>query len=228
MNGAESLEEMRRRVARYRREPVEYRTDYSIGCRILEQPFFWPRDLWIPIADRWAPSIVVGKSFDTGHADGRFFWDAVRERLAARSAAAPSPLDEVARYSTPRLVKPRLGQGTFRVAVTDSYDRRCAITGERTLPVLDAAHIRAYGAGGEHEVSNGLLLRTDIHKLFDRGYVTADPDFRFVVSPRLREDFQNGKHYYDLAGQDLRLPVQQRLRPDPEALDWHRQERFLG
>jgi putative restriction endonuclease len=228
MNGAESLEEMRRRVARYRREPVEYRTDYSIGCRILEQPFFWPRELWIPIADRWAPSIVVGKSFDTGHADGRFLWDAVRERLAARSAAAPSPLDEVARYSTPRLVKPRLGQGTFRVAVTDSYDRRCAITGERTLPVLDAAHIRAYGAGGEHEVSNGLLLRTDIHKLFDRGYVTVDPDFRFVVSPRLREDFQNGKHYYDLAGQDLRLPVQQRLRPDPEALDWHRQERFLG
>ena len=56
--------------------------------------------------------------------------------------------------------------------MTDGYDRRCAISGEKTLPILDAAHIRSYASGGEHEVSNGLLLRTDIHKLFDRGYVT--------------------------------------------------------
>lgn len=84
------------------------------------------------------------------------------------------------------------------MAVTDSYGRRCAISGERTLPVLDAAHIKAYSVGGRHEVSNGLLLRTDIHKLFDLGYVTVDLDFCFAVSPRLREDFQNGRHYYEL------------------------------
>ncbi|CAH2398076.1 hypothetical protein MES5069_190040 [Mesorhizobium escarrei] len=58
------MEEMRQRVARYRREPVEHGTDYSIGGRILEPAFFWPRALWIPIADGWALSIVVGKSFD--------------------------------------------------------------------------------------------------------------------------------------------------------------------
>jgi putative restriction endonuclease len=56
MNGATSLEEMRRRVARYRRELPDDRTDFPIGCRILEQPFFWPlfwpRDLWLPIVDR--------------------------------------------------------------------------------------------------------------------------------------------------------------------------------
>jgi putative restriction endonuclease len=39
-------------------------------------------------------------------------------------------------------VQPRLGQGAFRLLVTDAYQRRCAVTGERTLPVLDAAHIR--------------------------------------------------------------------------------------
>ena len=156
---------MRARVARYRKEPLDVRTDYSIGCRILEQPFFWPRELWLPIADRWAPSIVVGKGFDTVAADGRYLWDAVRERLAATALAPSNPLFEVARYGDPRLVQPRLGQGTFRVAVTDSYSRRCAVTGERTLPVLDAAHIKAYGAGGDHEVSNGILFRSDIHKL---------------------------------------------------------------
>lgn len=74
MNGATSLEEMRRRVARYRRELPDDRTDYPIGCRILEQPFFWPlfwpRDLWLPIVDRWFLNIVVGKTFDAERADG--------------------------------------------------------------------------------------------------------------------------------------------------------------
>lgn len=227
-NGASSLDDMRARVARYKREPLDLRTDYPIGCRILEQPFFWPRDLWLPIADRWAPSIVVGKAFDTDERDGRYLWDAVRERLAAARLAPPNPLLEVARYGDPRLVRPRLGQGTFRVAVTDSYSRRCAVTGERTLPVLDAAHIKAYGAGGDHEVSNGILLRSDIHKLFDRGYVTVDAEHRFVVSPRLREDFQNGRHYYALAGQELGLPKRSDHLPDADALRWHREERFLA
>jgi|HubBroStandDraft_6_1064221.scaffolds.fasta_scaffold1813619_1 hypothetical protein len=51
------------------------------------------------------------------------------------------------------------------------YRRRCVVTHERTLPALEAAHIRPYGEGGEHEPSNGLLLRRDLHSLFDAGYV---------------------------------------------------------
>jgi len=47
-----------------------------------------------------------------------------------------------------------------------------------------------------HEVSNGLLLRSDIHRLFDAGYVTVTPDYEFKVSGRLREDFNNGETYY--------------------------------
>lgn len=91
MNGATSLEEMRRRVARYRRELPDARTDYPIGCRILEQPFFWPRDLWLPIVDCWSLNIVVGKTFDAESADGRYLWDAVRERLAAHPVLPPGP-----------------------------------------------------------------------------------------------------------------------------------------
>jgi putative restriction endonuclease len=65
------------------------------------------------------------------------------------------------RFGEPRLVKPRLGQGAFRILVTDIYDRKCAITQERTLPALEAAHIRPYIDGGAHEARNGLLLRRD-------------------------------------------------------------------
>ena len=49
-----------------------------------------------------------------------------------------------------------------------TIDNRCAVTGEKTLPVLDAAHILPYSKGGSHDVRNGLLLRRDIHSLFDR------------------------------------------------------------
>ena len=81
----------------------------------------------------------------------------------------------------------------------------CAVTGERTLPILDAAHIQPYSEGGEHNVTNGLLLRTDIHRLFDLGYVTVSSGGRFEVGRRLREDFENGRHYYAMHG--LSLPL---------------------
>ncbi len=114
------------------------------------------------------------------------------------------------------------------MAVTDGYGRRCAVSGERTLPILDAAHIRSYAAGGEHEVSNGMLLRTDIHKLLDRGYVTITDDLRFAVSARLKADFDNGVHYYAMQGRELARPRAGFSAPAPEALRWHRENCYLG
>jgi len=80
------------------------------------------------------------------------------------------------------------------------------VTGEKTLPILDAAHIRPFGQGGEHEITNGLLLRTDIHRLFDLGYVTVSNEGRFEVGQRLKEDFENGRHYYAMHGQKILMP----------------------
>lgn len=123
--------------------------------------------------------------------------------MLSRAAGAIFPTDpeQPTKYGAPTLVKPRLA---FRVVVTDAYEQRWAVSRERTLPILDAAHIRSYADGGMHEASNGVLLRTDIHKLFDLGYVTIDEKRRFVVSSRLKADFDNGKHYYDLHGDALR------------------------
>ena len=91
---------------------------------------------------------------------------------------------------------PRLGQGIFRVRVLDAYGRACAVTQEHSLPVLDAAHIKPYSEGGKHAVSNGVALRSDLHRLFDRGYVTFDEANSFVVGRRLRDDYANGRSYY--------------------------------
>ena len=225
-NGASSIGEMKRRIAKYRRQPLVEREDYHIGCRVLEQPFFLPRERWIPVPVSWSSNIVSGKRFDTETVDGRYLWDALGDSLTG--IAETGPAADTLRYGPPTLVRPRLGQGTFRLAVTDTYERRCAVSQERTLPILDAAHIRSYADGGAHEISNGLLLRTDIHKLFDLGYVTVSEDGRFEVSRRLKEDFQNGKHYYAHHGQQIWQPRDPGRRPNPEALAWHRQERYLG
>jgi putative restriction endonuclease len=220
------VQEMRARIAKYRRSGTPDRSDFSIGCRILTQPFFFAEPDWISVPTSWSPNIASFKTFDTDDGEGRALWEALSERL--HRLAPVSSARDVARYGEPQLVKPRLGQGAFRVLVTDIYRRRCAITGERTLPALEAAHIRPYGEGGEHEANNGLLLRRDIHSLFDAGYVTVLPDLRFAVSRRIREEFENGKHYYALDGQQVEAPADAKQRPDPKSLVWHNEHCFRG
>ena len=223
-NGAASLPEMRQRIARYRNQTDDPRQDYLIGCRILTQPFFLQETEWIPVPQSWSRHIQQGRTYNTADGDGRRLWELIMDRIAARAAA---PFD-VPRYGQPVLVRPRLGQGAFRIGVTDVYERRCAITGERTLPILDAAHIRPYGAGGEHEITNGLLLRTDVHRLFDLGYVTVSGDGRFEVGRRLKQDFENGRLYYEMHGRPITPPRELSHRPARAALEWHQTNRFLG
>ena len=131
-----------------------------------------------------------------------------------------SPIEESQpRYGDPVTVFPRLGQGSFRLIVTDSYDIRCAFTNSPVLHVLDAAHIRPYSSGGTHVPSNGILLRQDLHTLFDRGYMTVTPSHRIEVSPQIKEEFHNGKEYYRLHGETMRLPEYGDRRHLPNSSD---------
>lgn len=70
-------------------------------------------------------------------------------------------------------------------------------------------------------MQNGLALREDVHTLFDTGYVAVDEDYRFVVSPRLREDFENGREYQKFHGKAILLPGQRQMAPSMDAIRWH-------
>jgi putative restriction endonuclease len=224
-NGAKTLREMRGRIVRYSKRSPEDRGDFHIGCRILTQPFFLPERLWIPVSDLWPRNVVSFKTYSTDEPDGMWLWDKVQEATSART---PFGFTEPgARFGEPTLVRPRLGQGAFRVLVTDNYHRRCAVTGERTLPALEAAHIRPFSDGGEHNASNGVLLRRDIHSLFDGGYVTITPKLTFEVSRRIKEEFENGRQYYDLHGRAVTTPDDSRNLPDRGALTWHNENVYL-
>jgi HNH endonuclease len=226
-NGAASLTEMRQRIAKYRRSGPQDRADFTIGCRILTQPFFFGEADWLPVPANWSPNIVTFKTYSTNEPDGAHLWRAVEDRLQ-RSSRPLHDGKAAPQYGAPVLVRPRLGQGAFRIVVTDAYNRRCAITGERTLPALEAAHIRPYAEGGPHEPSNGLLMRRDIHALFDAGYVTVTPELHFEVSRRIKEEFENGRHYYALHGQAIAKAALPDWRPDRAALSWHNEERYFG
>jgi putative restriction endonuclease len=224
-NGAATFAELRQRIAARRRRS-DPREDFQIGCIILRDLFFWdPRD-WIAPPRDFSSNIVVGKTYDISSGTGRALWEAVRTRLAA--AEGVSDTRDEGSILVPGMGTRRLGQAAFRVVVTDAYDRPCAVTRERALPALEASHIRPVAQGGKHRVDNGLLLRADIHALFDRGYVTVTPDYRFRASRRLKRDFHNGESYLALTGTELQLPRNREDWPNREFLEWHADTVFLG
>ena len=223
-NGAHNLSEMRSRVEKYRRQGADRIADYTIGCILLEQPFFLPQNQWIPIPSDWKANIVQGRGYDLTVEPGLTLW----HNLQASLTYTPSIPNVAARYGQPITTLPRLGQGSFRVIVTDAYERCCAFTNERTLPALDAAHIKPYSGDGLHTVNNGILLRRDLHALFDKGYVTVTPAQVIEVSRKIKEEFENGRDYYRLHGSRMRLPGDLRNRPSSECLEWHNTNVYRG
>jgi putative restriction endonuclease len=227
-NGVPSLEGLLKVIAQLRTNvPVLPSTD--IGSTVLVQPVFFPSHLWLDVPQSWAPSIQRGKRYSTDSSEGLQLWDRLLDtaKLCLTTNTQGFTSREQARFGTPTLITPRLGQGAFRVAVTEAYGRQCAITNGKVLPALDAAHIKPYGEGGLHVKSNGILLRKDIHSVFDAGYVTINEDLRFSVSNKVKEVFNNGEEYLRLHGKQLRLPERKADWPNIDLLRWHNSNRYL-
>lgn len=223
-NGVRSEHELLDRLGRL--HAGKRRTD-RIGCVFVAFPIFFTPDEWVERPGDWRRNAVRGLFYDLREGEGRRLW----EDSTARAAAPPTWVAEdveLDRYGRPTALRPRLGQRSFRFAVLDAYRGACAVTTEHSLPVLDAAHIRPYGQGGTHTVTNGLPLRNDLHRLFDLGYLTVKPDLTVAVSGRLRDEYANGRTYYELSGRRIELPQLQEDKPSREALEWHGDEVFLG
>jgi putative restriction endonuclease len=158
-NGAETEAEMRRLIENRRKRmgiQTDPNADYNIGCTLLQSPFFFQRDEWILVSD-WPSQVVQGKGYTTDEEAGRRIWAEVGFRLQAHSVNVAEPeLAASPRFGQPQTVLPRLGQGAFRVIVTDVYQRQCALTNSHVLHVLDAAHIRPYAEGGSHSLGDHL------------------------------------------------------------------------
>lgn len=216
-NGVETYEEMIARIAGLRRST---NANDSVGCVVLSDVVILPEMNYIAAPQTWKPNTVRGEYYDLAVGEGARVWEQLMAYREAQPLASPL-LTVPGGKGKPVLFAPRRGQGAFRLMVMDAYDRRCAVTGEKTLPALEAAHIRPFSELASHEVTNGVLLRSDIHRLFDQGYVTVDTDLRFRVSSRIRDEFHNGLIYYDLNERPIRVPAAAAQQPDRSALEWH-------
>ena len=127
---------------------------------MISQPLFFARDEWVADHADWHPCIQGGKTIDVSRGDGQRILAECLARTAHLAPEAQPLVDELRRYGTPQTVQPRLGQGTFRIAVTGAYGA-CAVSREHSPSALEAAHVRPYADGGEHALPNGLLLRAD-------------------------------------------------------------------
>jgi putative restriction endonuclease len=229
-NGALSLTELKNKIYSYKKTDRFADPDPNIGCIILSMPFYFEEHDWIPVPQDWSRNIVQGKTYDTSSITGRSLYNKVLERLYSFNTTTLRANENVQnRYGKEQIIRPRVGQGAFKILITDAYQRRCAITGEKTLPVLEAAHIRPYSQNGPHEISNGLLLRRDFHTLFDRGYITIDKNYTIEVSRHIKDDFGNGKEYYTHHGSKLIiLPDRKEHLPDPYYIEWHNNNVYIG
>lgn len=111
----------------------------------------------------------------------------------------------------------RRHQGVFRAALLEVYGGSCAATGTETPSVLQAAHIDPFASSRSHAVSNGLLLRTDIHLLYDAHLLTVMPNTGTLVV----SDFVKDEEYKSLSSRRIHLPSATSCRPDDDLLGIH-------
>jgi putative restriction endonuclease len=229
-NGVVSLEQFRERVLRYRRTATSLALDAEVGCTLLRDLRFFDVAEQLPSPPDFSPNIVQGRSYDldTLPADHPVLVACallIQPGITAPGAEVPWELRQ-RMFGDARLHTPRLGQAAFKAVIAENYHHHCAITGDKVRPVLQAAHIRPVSEGGAHRSDNGMLLRSDMHTLFDAGYIAVDAGHRLRVSPLLREEFGNGDALYAKAGSVIDLPERPVDRPNAEFLEWHLSERF--
>lgn len=227
-NGVGTPEALIQRIRSITGESLEQIGDREIGCILLRDLWFFPDGELVPAPRTFAANIVQGKSFTSPGEDAVV--DAVVQRVISHEDWPADWTDEVENLGptqgVPRLVTTRLGQGGFKAVVQEAYVRRCAVTRHSILPTLQAAHILPVSEGGQHRIDNGILLRSDVHTMFDRGYIGFDEEYRLRVSPRLRSEFGNGEEFYSKEGQEITLPTMMKHRPSIEFITWHLKKIF--
>lgn len=123
--------------------------------------------------------------------------------------------------------------GLFKRLVTRIYQNQCSFTGMKMISTfnynfIDACHIVPFNLTHNDKVNNGIALCPNLHRVFDRGLVSVNPDYRILVSKHLTEDEKHPYGLKQLAGKKMLLPIQQTHYPAQEALTWHRMKVFKG
>jgi putative restriction endonuclease len=195
----------------------------AVMRQVTEQPRSQYRIWGLALVAGWGNGYFILEGFRSdGQSAGAGTAVELRQEEAALAAAQIQPpgLESMVdtREKILALIIRRQGQPAFRQNLLQAYERRCAITGCDVVDALEAAHILPYCGPESNQTSNGLLLRADVHTLFDLGLITIEPESMTVlVSPALAQST-----YRDYAGMKLQVPLMLGSRPNVAALEQHR------
>jgi putative restriction endonuclease len=231
-NGDPDFLSFRRRIADYRSATSTSLLE-PLNCLVLRDATFLPRAMWLPWnrSEDWSPNIVSFKGYSLDEHPGCLLAQLLQSAAIRRvheTSTEYEVLPPGERAMANRAVVVRQGQGIFRARLLQAYNQRCAVTAEKSMPALEAAHIQPYLGPESNHVQNGILMRADFHNLYDVGYLTITPEYRLEVSHDLREDFENGIYYYGMRGTRIRVPELIEQQPSRDALRWHNDNVFLG
>jgi len=184
------------------------------------KPAYEPYDpskhgIWELVPDRKGKPRLVKPGSQISAIDAAM---AEARELAAERPTPPIDNDHDARTWALVSVAEREGQPEFRAGLLAAYGHRCAMTGCNVAAVLEAAHIIPHRGMHNMRIDNGLLLRSDLHTLFDRGLVWVDPE---TFEVRIADALQ-GSEYESLHGKMLALPARAMHQPKREHLAVHR------
>lgn len=218
-NGCADKQEFLRRLSGLRDGDRDLKGNSLIRCLYLDEPVFLPEEDWFEVPGWNYGSRTPIRMYPTDHPHR----PELQRRFEAAFRGYQLPMNEFMLLGEKI---EREGQYAFRKEILKNYQSQCAVTGEKTEPVLEAAHIRPYAKYRNHLPSNGLLLKSDIHKLYDEGLVSITPDLKFHVSSQIKRKYSNGKYYYELEGKQILVPKQEILQPNPEYLQEHYEKKF--
>ena len=132
-----------------------------------------------------------------------------------------------------QLLKSRVGQYFFRMAVLNSYSNRCCITGMSKPELLIASHIKPWSVCDKHtertNPSNGLCLNSLHDQAFDRGLITLDKSYGIIISKQLKDvdmDQRTREWFFGYEGKQILLP--DKFLPGKDFIEYHNDVVFLG
>jgi putative restriction endonuclease len=210
-NGCTSKQELIERLDKYKASNSSDErsvTDSEIGCIVLTNAVYYDDDKFLDLDNYeidFSRFIVKIKYYNANDP-----LEIATQSTLKEFELLPTTIEKLKKS---RLVTERKGQGNFRAIITTAYSNKCCITSETTPELLEAAHIQPYFDENSNHVKNGLLLRVDLHKLYDNGLLYIDESFKIYISPEVKSEF-----YRKLNGTTIRLPENNNLHPSKEAL----------
>ena len=206
-NGVLSLNDLNARTNFYTRKHSQSSSVNQIGCILLDEIELFDDNQFK------TPESLLGVSFARQIVKIKIYEGTTKQSVIAKKLK-PKVLptfqsQKNAKKKTKSVqVAQRKGQPKFRKDILEAYDFKCAISGTNEEDALEAAHIENYINEHSNHIKNGICLRADIHKLFDRHLIGVDSKFKISVSSKI-----GGKEYKKYNGKKLILPKEKRLYP---------------